>query len=180
MGIQIVSFRCILKNKLGRVISSTVNTDVITHAAGADSMLRGLAEGLRDLKKGEKRSISLAAPEAYGYYDPKKVTYRSRDEIPDGGTLRMGDQVILESKTGERSILLVTQIEDDQVTLDGNHPLAGQDLVFEIEAIDARDATPEEIADALTVEPANEAPRKAPATVTEAAPRRESAPTTLH
>lgn len=149
MGIQVISFRCTLKNRLGRVLSSTVSQDVITQAPdGRESLLRGLADGLRDLHKGERRNIFLRADEAYGFYDPGKVIVRGRDEIPDFETLRLGDMVLIESRSGERVAHRVADFDGDQVHLDGNHPFAGQDLIFEIEAIDAREATPEEIRDA--------------------------------
>lgn len=156
MGIQVVSFHCTLKNSLGRVLSSTFNQDVITQASGDASLLRGLAEGLQDLHKGERRNIFLRADQAYGFYDPKKVITRTRDEIPESDSLRMGETVVIESGPGERMSYRVVEISHEHVALDCNHPLAGQDLIFEIEAVDAREATAEEIRDAE--EPETEAP----------------------
>lgn len=153
MGIQVVSFRCTLKNRLGQVLSSTFNQDVITEPSGPQPMLRGLAEGMRNLHKGERRRIFLPADQAYGFYDPKKVITRSRDEIPEAHSLRIGDQVFVESREGSRVPFRVLEFRGDDVALDGNHPLAGQDLIFEIETVDARDATPEEISDSKTPEP---------------------------
>lgn len=148
MSIQVISFRCILKNKLGQVISSTVNRDVMSNVEHQGEMLSGLVRGLQNLIKGEKRQINLGAKEAYGYYDPEKVITRRRDEINNGEHLKTGDQIMLNGASGERKLVRVVEATAELVTLDGNHPLAGQDLVFEIEAIDARDATPEEIAEA--------------------------------
>ncbi|MGZ3723165.1 MAG: FKBP-type peptidyl-prolyl cis-trans isomerase [Bdellovibrionales bacterium] len=143
---QIVSFNCILKNSFGKVLSSTFNNDVITQAGGEDSLLIGLAEGLQNLVKGEKRKIVLGAERAYGFYDPSKVMEFERDELPDGTHLRKGDEVTLAPKKGGKPMnLRVTSVRGDHITLDGNHPLAGQDLIFEIEATDARECTPEEI-----------------------------------
>ena len=142
MKAQIVSFHCVLKNKLGKIISSTFNQDVITYLENHDSsVLMGLIEGLQDLKKGEKREIHLTAQKAYGFYDPKKIITRPLEDFQDRGLLK-GERIILSSNQ-----FRVVDISGNLVTLDGNHPLAGQDLVFEIEATDARDATPEEIAD---------------------------------
>lgn len=157
MGIQIVSFRCTLKDRLGRVLSSTVSQDVITQAPeGREAMLRGLSEGLRDLHKGERRNIYLRADQAYGFYHPEKVIMRGLDDIPDADNLKLGDTVFVEAAKGKRTAYRVTEIGNDQVELDGNHPLAGQDLIFEIETIEAREATPEEIRDAA--EPETECP----------------------
>ena len=71
----------------------------------------------------------------------------AREDVPRGETLRRGDQVLMHAQNGEQNSMRVTEISGDRLTLDGNHPLAGQDLVFEIEATQARDATPEELID---------------------------------
>lgn len=148
MDAQIVSFKCLLKNKAGKVISSTYNREVLT-IADADSslMLAGLAKGLRNLKKGERRSISLSAQEAYGLYDPRKVILFPRRRLPDN--VRVGQVVTIVGKSGTPRTYRVLECFNDMVSLDGNHPLAGQDLIFEIEAMDARQATPQEIEDSL-------------------------------
>src|ERR1700722_2849319 len=125
---QVVSFHCVLKNKFGRVISSTFNNSVLTQATDSEQALRALAEGLLDLGKGEKRKIVLSAEKAYGFYDPDKVIECEREDIPRGRYLRKGDEVTLQTKDGESSSWRVTSARDGRLTLDGNHPLAGQDL----------------------------------------------------
>ncbi len=145
MKAQIVSFHCVLKNTLGTVISSTFNHEVINQGQG--TFLKGLADGMQDMKTGEKRLISLTAEQAYGFYDPLKVVTCPREDVPRGETLRRGDEVQIRRQDGEQSSMRVTEINGDRITLDGNHPLAGQDLVFEIEATQARYATAEELID---------------------------------
>tara|TARA_B110001454_G_C12723340_1_gene436791 strand:+ start:8466 stop:8939 length:474 start_codon:yes stop_codon:yes gene_type:complete len=150
MSVQVISFKCVLKNKLGTVISSTFNRDVLT--AGQNdptSMLSGLTKGLQNLTKGEKRSIALSAEEAYGLYDPKKVVFFPRKKLPSN--TKKGELINIVSKSGIPRAYRVLEIHSDFASLDGNHPLAGQDLVFEIEAIDARDATNEEINESLNM-----------------------------
>jgi FKBP-type peptidyl-prolyl cis-trans isomerase SlyD len=140
-----VSFHCVLKNKFGRVLSSTFNQDVITQPGGHEPILTGLAEGLQNLVKGEHRSIALSAERAYGFYDPSKVIECDREDIPDGRRLRKGDEIRLPIEDGDAMNLRVVGIRGDRLVLDGNHPLAGQDLIFEIVATAARDATYDEI-----------------------------------
>ncbi|RYZ80866.1 MAG: peptidylprolyl isomerase [Proteobacteria bacterium] len=151
MSVQVVSFNCVLKNNAGLLIGSSVNREVITSIEGQDCILNGLAQGLQNLKKGEKRSLKLSAAEAYGSYDPKKVIFFPRNKIPKEKTLRCGDPLIIISKTGVKRTYQIVEIHADLLTLDLNHPLAGQDLVFEIEATEARLATPNEISDAKNV-----------------------------
>jgi FKBP-type peptidyl-prolyl cis-trans isomerase SlyD len=153
MKAQIVSFHCILRDRTGRIVSSTFNQDVITHVDGGAGMLRGLADGLRDLHKGEKRQIFLRAEQAYGFYDPDLLMEVSRRELKDGEQVHAGSQVLTRSSDGELRTFRVVQVAGDRVTLDGNHPLAGQDLTFHIEATEAREATDEELLDARLSDP---------------------------
>jgi FKBP-type peptidyl-prolyl cis-trans isomerase SlyD len=144
MKIQIVSFHCVLKNTLGKIISSTYNRDILTGSGFSEEpYLKGLANGLQDLKEGERRLISVPAAEAYGFYDPNLTITVSRTVLP---TAKKQGTVFL-MFNGKRKSFLVTQINPNSVVLDGNHPLAGQDLVFEIQTTAVRDATPEEISD---------------------------------
>lgn len=150
MRTQVITFNCLLKNKAGKFISSTFNREVLTLIEDDQSaLLYGLAKGLQNLKKGEKRTISLSAKEAYGFYDPNKVILYPRRKLPPN--LRAGESITIVNKAGIPRSYKVIQFHDDMVSLDGNHPLAGQDLIFEIEALEARDATLKEIEDSLNI-----------------------------
>ncbi len=148
MQAQIISFNCIVKNKAGQLISSTYNRDVLTLSEMQPTpLLSGLNKNLLNLKKGEKRSIAVTAEEAYGLYDPKKVILFPRKKLPMN--LTKGESINIVSKTAVQRRYLVLEIHSDFVSLDGNHPLAGQDLIFEIETLDAREATRQEIDDSI-------------------------------
>lgn len=144
MNVQVISFNCILKNKAGQIISKTYNREVVT-AEEANEPLRGLAKGLKNLTTGERRSIEVIAEEAYGLYQPNKVVLFPRRKLPT--SLQINDVIAIPTKSGITHTYKVIQFHGDMVSLDGNHPLAGQDLIFEIETIEARQATPDEIAD---------------------------------
>lgn len=149
MSIQVISFNCLLKNKAGQFISSTFNRDVLNSLENPEAMLYGLAKGLQNLKKGERRSIALTASEAYGLYDPQKVIFFPKSKLPQH--VRVGETISIVGKSGTVRVYKVLHLHDDMVSLDGNHPLAGQDLVFEIEALAARAATADEIDDSLNL-----------------------------
>lgn len=149
MSAQVISFHCILKNQLGNVISSTFNKDVITSDSPEQPVLKGLIKGLTNLKPGEKRRITLSAQEAYGFYNPDKLIEMHRDELPYGAKFRLGELVILNEHAPVPQQYRVAEVRHDYIVFDGNHPLAGQDLIFEIEATEARDATREELLEAF-------------------------------
>ncbi len=149
MSIQVISFNCILKNKAGQIISSTYNREVINSIGSDSGMLLGLAKGLQNLSKGERRSITVKAEEAYGLYEPRKVILYPKRKLPRD--LRVGEFVSIVGKSGTLRSYKVIHYHNDMVSLDGNHPLAGQDLVFEIETLAARAATREEIEDSCNI-----------------------------
>jgi FKBP-type peptidyl-prolyl cis-trans isomerase SlyD len=144
---QVISFHCVLTDKLGKVISSTFNQDVITE--GQSGFLKGLSEGLRNLKAGEKRRIILCAPDAYGYYDPDLAMQVPRSRFPNGSILVIGDRVMLSIKGRKLKTYRVVQVSTKMLNLDGNHPLAGNDLTFEVEGVQSRDATREELVESF-------------------------------
>jgi FKBP-type peptidyl-prolyl cis-trans isomerase SlyD len=141
MSVQVVSFHCVLKNSFGHVLGSTFNQEILVAHQPADTQLRGLVEALRNLKSGEKRKVYLKADQAYGFYDPKLIIKRSLQNLETDQPLKLGETIVYKTTKGSR-IYKVIEITKESVTLDGNHPLAGQDLTFEIEATEARDATP--------------------------------------
>lgn len=141
MNAQVISFHCVLKNRLGQVLSTSFNQNVLTlPQAGERDPLARLNSALQNMSCGEKRRIFVSAREAYGFYNPDKVKVMPLgffEERP-----RIGELLKLDS---DSPVLRVTEINSESVVLDGNHPLAGQDLIFEVEAVSAREATPEEI-----------------------------------
>ncbi len=149
MSSQVISFNCLLKNKAGRLISSTFNRDVLNSSEKNSDLLLGLAQGLQNLKKGELRKISVSAEEAYGLYDPKKVILFPKKKIPF--QTKIGETVSIAGKSGTLRTYTVLEFHDDLVSLDGNHPLAGQDLIFEVEVLEARQATEYELEGSQTV-----------------------------
>lgn len=149
MSAQVVSFNCVIKNKVGQIISSTYNREVLTLAEPqTGGILYGLNKNLQNLTKGEKRSFTVDAEEAYGLYDPNKVILFPRKKLPE--CARKGESVEIVGKSGVKRSYQVLEFFPDFVSLDGNHPLAGQDLVFEVEALEARSATRQEIDESLT------------------------------
>lgn len=148
MSAQVISFNCVVKNKAGKLISTTYNRDVLTISEiNSGEVLYGLNKSLQNLKKGEKRTISVLAEEAYGLYDPKKIILFPRKKLPSN--IIKGETVHITSKSGVKRVYRILELHSDFVSLDGNHPLAGQDLIFEIDTLEARNATAQEIDDSI-------------------------------
>lgn len=150
---QVISFQCVLKNSAGLWISTTFSKDVFSEAPAGETVdLPELAKKLKNVHKGEHRSILLKANEAYGFYDPNLVLCLHRKKLPVGSRLKMGECVRLIVGENAMRDYRITEIRDDILTLDANHPLAGQDLVFDIDVTDARYATDAELSESLSAE----------------------------
>ena len=132
MAAHIISFNCVLKNRLGQIISNTSNREVLT-SVGEGSQLKALSVALENLQPGEKRTVSISAKDAYGFYDPKLSITRLRKDLEGGEDLKLGENIKY-FQDGKLASYRIAEANSVYVTLDGNHPLAGQDLVFEIEA----------------------------------------------
>jgi len=146
MATQVITFQCVVKNRCGQLISETTNCNVLNDGSSTDTLLPALAVALQDLREGESRTVCLNAHDAYGYYDPKLVVTRTRDELAMGDTIRRGENIRY-SFEGKLRHCRVVAADDGSVTLDANHPLAGQDLIFEIYTLKARIASLDEIED---------------------------------
>ncbi len=142
MKTQVVSFHCVLKNKLGKVLGSTFNHDVIAGSEGEGSMLQGLVDGMQGLRKGEKRSIHVPAEKAYGFYDQRLLVEVFRKDIPESFQMTENEEILYPDFEGKPRLFRVIKVTKLSVLLDANHALAGQDLIFDIETTEARDATP--------------------------------------
>lgn len=136
MEAQVISFRCVLKNKLGQVLSTSFNQDVLTLHGDQSVPLEGLVRGLQNIRQGEKRQIFVPAAQAYGFYDLAKTKRIALEDV--SGDLKIGGLMRLQD---DSMTYRVIEIGEGFATLDGNHPLAGQDLIFEVEATKVRSAT---------------------------------------
>ena len=135
MRVQVVSFNCVLKNNLGQFISSSFNQDVVTTKVDTSGpLLPGLVKALEVLKKGDRKVINLSADQAYGFYNPELVFSLARSRFPKK-PLKVGDLIHVETEEGDLMPCRVVSHSGKSVTLDGNHPLAGQDLVFNVEMV---------------------------------------------
>ena len=141
-GNRLVSFRCVVRDKVGTILSSSFNRDVSVGEKTIDmDGPPGLIEGLQNLKAGERRSIVVKPERGYGYYDPELVMRVPRRRLPNGNTLEVGFQIFTRSASGEPRVFRVIEVSPRSVVLDGNHPLAGHELCFEIEAVSTRRLT---------------------------------------
>lgn len=120
----------------GTVFDSSVERQPLSFTMGAKQMIPGFEKAVLGMKVGEKKTVTIPAAEAYGPRDEETITELSRDRLPSGREPKVGDALqFTDSETGTTGVGTITKISDDTVTVDFNHPLAGQDLIFDIELV---------------------------------------------
>lgn len=140
-----VTFHYSLRDPRGQLLDTSSGGDPITFLEGASQIIEGLESQLQELAVGAKARLQVPAAQAYGERDESQVQRVLRVVIPVQGDLKAGDQF----QAGDDQfapVVTVVGVEGDEVILDGNHPLAGVDLTFDVELIARRPATPEELA----------------------------------
>lgn len=112
---------------------------------GASNIIPGLENALTGKTAGEELSVSVAPEEAYGVRDDEKLQKVPRDMFPPEQEIEAGMQFHAQSPEGQTMVVTITAVEDDGITVDGNHPLAGIHLNFDVRIMEVRDASKEEI-----------------------------------
>ena len=140
----VVSIHYTLTDDSGNKLDSSDGTP-LAYLHGNGNLIPGLERELEGKAAGDKLSVKIAPADAYGEYDKSLVQRVPRRALKGIGNLQVGMQLHTQSPHGVRAVT-VTQIAGDMVTLDGNHPLAGKSLNFEVEIAEVRAATEEELA----------------------------------
>ncbi len=139
----VVAFHFTLKNVDGKTIESSVGSDPLVYLHGRNAIVPGLEEALNDRKAGDKLNVTLTPDKAYGPRSEELVQKVPRDQFPDD--LKQGMQFQVDGPQGPM-VITVSAVTDKEVTIDANPEMAGQTLVFDIEVMDVRAATKDELA----------------------------------
>jgi len=119
----------------GTEFDSSVGNTPLEFTVGEHAVIPGFEDGVMGLAVGEKKRVVIGPEDAYGPYRPEKVAVVPREQLPDHIEFKQGAVLQGQSPDGP-VVFLVTDVQGDQVTLDGNHPLAGKALIFELEIVE--------------------------------------------
>jgi len=142
---KIVNLIYSLKNADGRVLDRSDAENPFVYLHGAKQIVPGLEKALNGMRVGDKKKVVVPAAMGYGEKDPALRMVVERKQFPEGTQIKVGMQFEVPSDDGHDALgFLVESVHGDKIHIDGNHPLAGQTLYFEVEVIGIRDATEEE------------------------------------
>lgn len=120
----------------GTQFDTSIGAEPLEVKVGSGQVISGFDTALTGMRAGETKTVELTVEDAYGEIIPELIQEVSRAEIPEDIELHAGLQLQVEGPDGQPLVLTVTELMDDNVTLDGNHPLAGQALTFDLELIE--------------------------------------------
>lgn len=143
---KVVSIHYTLKDESGNLLDSTIGSQPFSYLTGYDQIIPKLEEEIDTMLIGGKKNVLITAEDAYGEYRDDLVHLVKKSNFPDDVDLEIGMQFVTNAPDGTQMPFVIKEIDGEDITIDFNHPLAGKNLDFEIELVDVRDATEEEIA----------------------------------
>jgi len=120
----------------GTAFDSSVNKDPLQFKIGDGRMIPGFEQAVIGMKPGEKKVATIATDQAYGPHREDMVRSVERNTFPPHIQPEVGQQLQIPQTDGHKILVTVTNVSESNVTLDANHPLAGQDLTFDIQLVE--------------------------------------------
>jgi len=141
---MVVTIDYTLKDDNGNVLDSS-NDGQFTYLHGSNNIIPGLENALTGKSAGDEVEVTVSPTEGYGERNDSMVQAVPRDMFDSEQEIEVGMQFHAQSPEGDMVVVTVMDVDDDDITGDGNHPLAGMNLNFGVKVIDIREATTEEI-----------------------------------
>jgi FKBP-type peptidyl-prolyl cis-trans isomerase 2 len=121
--------------KGGEQFDTSEGKDPIEFTIGANQVIKGFESGLIGMSEGEKKSLSIDKTEAYGDYRHDLIVKFTKNDFPPDINPEVGKHIELKTQDGKSVNTIIKEIEGEDVYLDANHPLAGEDLQFDVEVV---------------------------------------------
>jgi FKBP-type peptidyl-prolyl cis-trans isomerase SlyD len=130
----------------GEIYDSSDETGPLEYIQGYGHIIEGLEEALYGMKVGEEKDVVVTPDVAYGEYEPENIQTMGRDEFPAEMELEAGMMIDLYDEEADEEIeAVISEVDDESVVIDFNHPLAGETLNFHIKVVGVRPATAAEL-----------------------------------
>lgn len=120
----------------GETFDKSEGRDPLEFEVGSGMVIKGFDEGVTGMAVGDKKTINIPFNEAYGPKNPDMVIDMPKDRFPKDMELEVGMPLAMSDDQGQQFQVAIAQIKEDSVVLDANHPLAGEDLIFDLELVE--------------------------------------------
>jgi len=126
----------------GETFDSSAGREPLEFEVGSGMVIPGFDEGVTGMSVGEKKTVQIPFAEAYGPKNEEMVIEMPKDRFPADMPIEVGMPLMMSDPQGQQFQVTIVEIKDDTVMLDANHPLAGQDLIFDLELVEIVGGTP--------------------------------------
>jgi len=120
----------------GTIFATSAEANPLEFTLGNGTMLQAIEEAVEGMEMGEMKTVYVPADEAFGPWREELVQEIPKDSLPEDIDLEIGERVWVDQPGADPVMVSVMDVSDSTVTLDANHPLAGEDLVFDLELVD--------------------------------------------
>jgi FKBP-type peptidyl-prolyl cis-trans isomerase 2 len=123
------------KLRSGETFDSSEGRDPLEFTVGSGQVIKGFDEGVKGMKVGDKKTVEIHVIDAYGEKQQEMMIEFPKDQFPADMNPEVGMQLMMSNGSGQQFPVTVAEVKDATIVLDANHPLAGQDLVFDLELV---------------------------------------------
>tara|TARA_R110002049_G_scaffold63_9_gene398 strand:+ start:11299 stop:11889 length:591 start_codon:yes stop_codon:yes gene_type:complete len=120
----------------GQIFDTSEGKEPIEFTLGEGRLIPGFEKGLIDMKLNEKKTITIVKEEAYGEVNQDLIQEVKKTELPQDMAPEVGMGLVSKSPDGREMNLMVVEVKEESIVIDGNHPLAGKDLIFDLEVVE--------------------------------------------
>lgn len=120
----------------GQVFDSSVDRDPLQFTVGGGQMIKGFDSAVDGMELKEKKTVTIPCAEAYGERNSELVQKVPKAHLPEDMKPEVGQTLVASNESGQQTQVIVREVEESEITIDANHPLAGEDLIFEIELVE--------------------------------------------
>jgi FKBP-type peptidyl-prolyl cis-trans isomerase 2 len=124
------------KLRNGETFDSSENREPLEFTVGSGQVIKGFDDGVRGMQVGEKKTVEIPVEDAYGAKNKEMLIEFPMNQFPPEMKPEVGMQLMMNNGEGQQFPVTIAEVKEDSVVLDANHPLAGQDLIFDIELMD--------------------------------------------
>ena len=122
--------------RTGETFDSSEGRDPLEFTVGSGQVIKGFEEGVKGMSVGEKRTVEISVDDAYGQKRQELIIEFPKTQFPDDMAPDVGQQLMMSNGSGQSFPVTIKEVKEDSVLLDANHPLAGQELIFNIELVE--------------------------------------------
>jgi FKBP-type peptidyl-prolyl cis-trans isomerase 2 len=122
--------------RTGETFDSSEGREPLEFTLGSGQVIKGFDEGVKGMSVGEKRTVEIPVGDAYGEKSQDMIIEFPKEQFPSDMTPEVGQQLMMSNGSGQSFPVTIQEVKEDSVLLDANHPLAGQDLIFDLELVE--------------------------------------------